>query len=178
MDVLNEVRLLKADLLSTECDWDKMKTSANRLREIGGSDAYDFFIGLLDLDYKYALSRNIAALTIMDIDDNKAVEPLINAILKKENINHNGTLVYALEKFDCSNKFKELFEILFYHGYEAKIGARHILAEQQFSFTQQDLIEIKSKWEELKLHPIKNYEDAKELIDEVVGRYLPYLEAN
>ena len=84
MDVLNEVRLLKADLLSTECDWDKMKTSANRLREIGGSDAYDFFIGLLDLDYKYALSRNIAALTIMDIDDNKAVEPLINAILKKE----------------------------------------------------------------------------------------------
>lgn len=174
----SEIEVLKASLLSD--DWGKMKASASRLLELEGDDVFDFLVGLLELDNKHNYSRNIAALTLVKMGDNRAVEPLFNAILKKENINYNGTLVYALEGLNCSLKFRDLFDILFYHGYEAKVSAHAILSEQQFLFDNEDIIYISATWDNIKSHPEIYNEggNSMALIEDAVTQYLPYLESN
>ncbi len=153
MDERQEIRQLKECLVSSAPEWEKMKKAAQRLYEIDGEAAFDYFIGLLDLDNEQNWSRNIAALMLRDIGDNRAVNPLFAAILKKENVNYNGTLVYALERLDCSGKFKELFEVLFYHGEAAQMSAYSILSEQDFLFDNNDLRWIKAEWESKKVNP-------------------------
>lgn len=81
---------------------------------------------------------------------------------------------------DCSDKLKEMFQILFYHGYEAQVHAEYILSTQIFEFTRQDILDIQITWEDLKLHPEKaiRFEETKEMIEHAVNGYLPYLESN
>src|SRR3982074_320396 len=113
---------------------------ADKLGKIGGKEVTDFLISLLVS--VVGLGCNRAALALEDIKDNMALEPLLTAIFKKQNHNYNGTMVFALQALDCSKKLKEIFRILFFETYEAKISAYAILCDQTFDFTKQDLIEI------------------------------------
>lgn len=144
---------------------------------MGGEEVFHFFIELLTLDNSHNIIRNVAALRLKEIGDNRAIEPLLRAVLKTENINFNGTLVYALSGFDCSQKLVTLFDILFYHGYEAKVMASGVIGEQIFEFSREDILEIKSKWEDIKQHPEKcpALEDSKKMIEDAVDGFLPYL---
>ncbi len=176
-DEQQELRQLKEYLVSSVPEWDKMKMAAQRLSEIDGEAAFNYFIGLLDLNNEQNWSRNIAALMLRDIGDNRAVDPLFTAILKKENINYNSTLVYALERLDCSRKFRELFEVLFYHGEAAQMSAHSILAEQDFLFDNNDLEGIKAEWESIKANSKgrpKN-EQVLEWMKGAVDQYMVYL---
>src|SRR5690554_2379648 len=93
-DKLNiEFEKLKQDVFSD--DWELVKSSADRLGQIGGDEVVDFLISLIALDNSGI--RNRAALALEDIKDNRALEPLLTAIFKKENHNYNGTMVFALE---------------------------------------------------------------------------------
>ena len=132
-------------------------------------------ISLLDLD-DYGI-RDRAALALEQIGDNKAVEPLFKSIFK--NHNYNGTMVFALESLDCSKHLKDIFKILFYEAYEAKMSAMAILDTQIFEFTSQELMEISDMWEDCKLHPekcpeIEDDEVNKEMQDSVDG-FMEYL---
>jgi hypothetical protein len=178
MEIQNEIELLKAEALSS--DWEKAEASMKRLVKIGGADVFDFSVSVLDLDNNYYRLRNLAANTLLDIGDNNAVVPLINAALKRENINYNGPFVYALRYLDCCGKLKEVFQILYYSGYEAQVHAAYILSTQIFEFTKQDILDIQMMWEDLKLHQEKavHYDDTKEMIENAVNGYLPYLESN
>ncbi len=122
--------------------------------------------------------RRLAALSLREIGNSSAVEPLLHNIFAKERINQNGTFVYALMALDCSKNIKEIFQILFYQGYEAKYHACEILEEQEFEFTRQDIHDIKAMWEDLKLHPEKGvcFENNKDMIEAIVTSYLPYLD--
>ena len=80
-----EIEKLKKDVFSD--DWELVKSSANRLGEIGGDDVVDFLISLISLDDSSI--RNRAALALEQIKDNRALEPLLTAIFKKENHNYN-----------------------------------------------------------------------------------------
>jgi len=91
-------------------------------------------------------TRNTSALKLRVLKDNRAIEPLLKAIFKVENKEDNGTLVYALQTLDCKHKLVELFKVLFYQGYEAKVMAHQILDEQIFEFTKNDLLEIRKMW--------------------------------
>lgn len=137
-----ELENLKNKIISA--DWETAKTAADKLIKTGSNDVLAFFINLLDSanpDH-----RNIAALALKDMRNDQAVNPLFEAIFKPENHNNNGTMVYALESLECKNHFVDLFKILFYESYEAKVSAYKILSEQIFEFNQEDLIQIQELW--------------------------------
>lgn len=171
-----EFEQLKKDIFSE--DWELVKSAADRLGEIGGDEVVDFLISLLSLENSGI--RNRAALALRDIGDNKAVKPLLKAIFKKENLNYNGTMVYALEALDCSKNLKEIFKILFYQGAEAKLSADTILSEQIFTFYREDILIIKRMWDDCKLHPEKcpDYDDidTREMMESAVEGFMRYLE--
>jgi len=170
-----EINKLKKDVFSGK--WELVKTAIERLSQIQGDIVVDFLISLLDLNDSGI--RNRAALALSDIKDNKAVKPLLQAILKKENHNYNGTMVHALESLDCSNNLKEIFTILFFEAYEAKISAYSILCNQIFNFTRKDILEIKKMWENCKLNPEScpgfENDETREMMQDVVDGYLFYL---
>ena len=171
----NEIEQLKKDIFSD--DWELVKTSADRLSKIGGDEVVTFLISLFKLNNSGI--RNRAALAIERLKDQRALEPLLEAIFKKENHNYNGTMVFALESLDCSKNLKEIFTILFYESYEAKLSASAILEDQIFDFTKEDLQDIKEMWTDLQLHPEKFPEfddkEVRELIQDNVEGYLSYL---
>jgi len=170
-----EVEQLKKGVFSD--DWELVKSSADRLGQIGGDVVVDFLITLIALDNSGI--RNRAALALEDIKDNRALEPLLTAIFKKENHNYNGTMVFALESLDCSQKLKEIFRILFYETYESKISAYAILSDQIFDFTKEDLLEIQNMWDDCKQHPDKCpcYDDieTREMMQDAVNGFMSYL---
>ncbi len=171
--MIEEIEQLKKNMFSS--DWELVKSSADKLGEIGGDEITDFFISLLDLDDSGI--RNRAALALEQIGDNKAVEPLFKSIFK--NHNYNGTMVFALESLDCSKHLKDIFSILFSEAYESKMSAIAILDTQTFDFTSQDLLDINMMWEDCKLHPekcpeIEDDEVKKEMQDSVDG-FMEYL---
>ena len=169
----DNIEQLKKNMFSD--DWEMVKSSADKLGEIGGDEITDFLISLLKLDNSEIRDR--AALALEQIGDNKAVEPLFESIFK--NHNYNGTMVFALESLDCSKHLTDLFKILFSEAYEAKISAMTILNTQIFEFTSQDLMNINKMWEDCKLHPekcpeIENEKVRKEMQESVDG-FMEYL---
>ncbi len=172
-----EIDQLKEDVLSD--DWHLADSSAVRLIEIGGDEVINFFISLIAEDN--STIRNRAALALRDIKDNRALEPLLKAIFKKKNHNYNGTMVYALETLDCSAKLKEIFKILFYQTWESKQSAYSILFAQIFTFTDNDILEIKKMWDYIKLHPEKypNYEEeeTRAMMQDTLDGYTGYFKS-
>jgi HEAT repeat protein len=184
MSTDQEIEKLKRDIFSD--DWDKMKQSVNRLFEIGGQQNLDYLVGLLDQSNSGV--RNAVALTFMDNKFNEGLEPLLKSIVKDENKNSRGTMVYALQALDCKNKLGELFDILFTatKNWEVQSGILTVLEEQEFEFTENNLIEIRQKWERLKDNwdelngikkgELKDYEIDKDIIQNFVDGYVSYLE--
>ena len=172
-----EVEFLK-NVVITENE--NVGDAVERLAWIGDDVALEFFLYLITLDNTRSDKRHLGTIGLRCLRDNRAVDPLFAAALKKENINYNGSLVYALTELDCSHKLRELFEILFYHGYEAQVHAYNILCDQTFEFSRQDIIDVKKEWQDLPLHPEKypRYNDSKNMIDDAVSWYLTDLEEN
>lgn len=140
--------------------------------------ATELFIELLESTDPQV--RNSVALGIYELKPQTSLEPLLRAIFKPDNHNYNGTLVYALEQLDCTHKLKEVFKILFYESYEAKMSAYAILDKQIFEFSRTDILEIKEMWEDLLANPEKchafNEGDTKDMIKDAVEGYMGYLE--
>ena len=172
----NEIENLKKVIFSKEKRIGL--AAADKLAKIGGDDGINFLIGLLELGN--VAIRNRAALALREIEDNRALNPLLKAIFKPENKNYNGTLVYALETLDCKSKLVEIFQILFYHQYESKMGACTILEEQIFEFTSNELLEIKGMWEDCNKNPEKaedfDKEEKKLAMQDVYDGFMIYLE--
>ena len=170
-----DINQLKKDVFSD--DWKFAKSAAKKLVKIGGDEIVDFFISLLSLD-NHSIIR-MAAWALDEIRDNKAVNPLLRSIFKKENYNYNASMVWTLSKLDCSNKLKEIFKILFYQAYEAKLYAHGILNEQIFTFSHEDILKIKKMWDDIKLNPKKcpGYDDeqTREMMQDGVDGFMGYL---
>ena len=175
--VNEEIAQLKRNVFSE--DRQLVKLSVDRLLELVGKDGLDFLISLLALDNPYL--RDIAALALADIKDNRALEPLLSAIFKTENHNFNGTLVFALQSFDCSQKLKDIFKILFYQDYESKIGAYTILSDQIFEFRKEDILEIGQMWRDCKKNSNQClcYDDieSQKMMQDTVDGFMEYLKS-
>ncbi len=89
--------------------------------------------------------RHEAALKLRDLGNNAAVEPLFAAIINPANVNHRGTLVYALQTLDCSNYFSQLFDLALFGGYEVQCGALTILEEQTMRTSLTELKDAETK---------------------------------
>ncbi len=77
--------------------------------------------------------RDDAAIELMEIGNPIAIGPLIHAILKPENVNHRGTLVYALSDFDCSGHLELLIDLVVTGNFEVSAGAFNIISEIHLS---------------------------------------------
>ena len=89
--------------------------------------------------------RNRAASALRDIGDDRAIEPLVNAIGVPENCNNRGSLVWALQTLDCCNLFPLLFDLGIEGNYEVRSMALMILDEQDFGVTPTILAVAKNK---------------------------------
>ncbi len=175
------IEKLKTKLFSD--NWEEGKEASNQIFEIGGQENINFLIGLLS--HSNDSLRNRVALTFRKYKFNEALEPLFLAINNPENQGKIGTLVYALQTLDCKNKLKELFDLVFFGNYEVKSGALQILEKQEFEFSENDLIQIKTKWDNCKLtwdeknhidpNEPKSFDLDKDLIQSFVDGYLNYL---
>lgn len=82
-----------------------------------------------DLESTSSSIRDEAALALMDIQAESAVEPLLKAISKPENVNHRGTLVYALSVFNCEQHLEIIVDLALTGNYEVAAGACSIISE-------------------------------------------------
>lgn len=71
--------------------------------------------------------RNKAALALMDLRNEAAVGPLLRAIAKPENVNHRGTLVYALGAFHCEASLEVLVDLALTGNFEVSVNAVGII---------------------------------------------------
>lgn len=60
--------------------------------------------------------RDVLAITLGDLQYQAARDVLIDLIFKPELSMHRGSLVYALEHFDCSEHYQKLVPLLFTQG--------------------------------------------------------------
>ncbi|RPD47603.1 HEAT repeat domain-containing protein [Hymenobacter sediminis] len=170
----DELTVLRQEALST--DWEKAKTACARLCEMPNDEALNVLIDLLE--QPTPRTRNLAALALRERADSRAVAPLLMAIRNPGNHSYNGTMVYALQTLDCRHHLKDLFEILFYESYEAKLMAMTVLEEQEFEFTVDDLTSIKHQWDNCKAHPTlcHGFDENHENIEYFVDGFMSYLE--
>lgn len=169
----NEIDSLKKDLYSNIEE--VAYKSIDRLAEIESDEIIEFLISILDSENP--IFRKRAAFTLRDIKDNRAVEPLFKAIFKKENFNYNGVLVYVLSDFDCQERLVDLFRILFYQDWECKQHAYHILSNNEFLFTKEDISLVINLWKDVLMNPDKCpcFDDTFEMIQDCVDGYSGYL---
>ncbi len=82
--------------------------------------------------------RNAAALALMEIGDDSAALPLLQAIEDEENFSDRSTLIYALTHFDCSKYFSRVFALALTNRTDVQSSAQNILFEQKFNLVKRE----------------------------------------
>jgi len=96
-----------------------------QVRNIGEAkvvEAVPYLIALLQKTNDCGL-RNLLALALADIGDQRALEPLIALIKSKTTVGCRGTLVYALQSLDCVSILVDLVEMAINGGLEVSCEA-------------------------------------------------------
>ncbi len=170
-----DIAQLKSDFLSG--DDQLARRASDQLATKAGDDGRDFLIS--SLGASTSRIRHLAALGIYESKDQRALKPLLRAILDPQNKNYTGTLVFALEALDCTDHLREVFDILFYQSYEAKMSAAAILSEQSFIVDNSLIQSIRSKWEAILLDPSQcpAFEDSRDDIQDIVDSYVQMVAA-
>ena len=166
---------LKTDFLGR--DGQLALRACDQLATNAGDDGRNFLISSLGSSEPQI--RNRAAVGIRESKDQRALTPLLRAILAPQNKNYNGTLVFALEALDCTVHFQQVFDILFYQSYEAKMSAAAILSEQSFIVNTGSIQSVKQKWEAILLDPSQcpAFEDSRDYIQDIVDSYVQMVAA-
>lgn len=115
---------------------------------------------LPDLESSIASIRDQAALALMELGNDAAVAPLISAITRPENVNHRGTLVYALGAFDCRDHVETLVDLALTGNFEVSTGAFLIIEEIEVSPLVLHRIEQHLRTVDLTLLPFEHSHDA------------------
>ena len=77
------------------------------------------------------LERNSLALELSDTKDTRVFQPLVELIQRPEILKNRGTLVYCLQKYDCSTIVDLLLELAEFGNFEVSAEAEIILDEQR-----------------------------------------------
>ncbi len=100
-------------------------------------DIYHFLIELLGSDEESM--RDIAAVTLAKTNDNRAIEPLFEAIKKKENENQRGVLVGCLAAFDIDAHFIDIFKLYLFGNFKVSAFAFDLLNTKSFDIRPRTL---------------------------------------
>jgi len=71
--------------------------------------------------------RNSIALTLSDIGNEEVVQPIIDVINDPKTLGYRGTLLYALEPFDCSAHLETLIYHLINGNFEVQAQAYQLI---------------------------------------------------
>ena len=81
----------------------------------------------------------------MQTSDQEYVEPLIKRIKELGPEEEIGTLVYALEDFDCSAILPDIVTLYLKGNFEVRQATTNILNKQSFKVTTKELNEIENE---------------------------------
>ncbi|MFJ7973818.1 HEAT repeat domain-containing protein [Psychrobacillus sp. NPDC096389] len=100
-----------------------------------------------------ALLRNSIALTLSDIGNEEVVQSLIDVINDPKTLGYRGTLLYALEPFDCSAYLETLIYHLINGKFEVQAQAYQLIESIKGELSEEVLlsciIEVKEELNEI-----------------------------
>ncbi|QDZ81101.1 HEAT repeat domain-containing protein [Priestia megaterium] len=128
------------DNLKKELNTDNSEKALETIEKIGSMQDPSTVPTLI----KYLVStdnnvvRDALAIALADIGDYQAIEPLIRLLKNPKTVKSRGTLLYALESFNCSNYAELITELLFEDNFEVSRQA-FILLEAQMLHISNDV---------------------------------------
>jgi len=136
---------LLVEQLSGELN-DKAYQASDSLGRIGSEAVVLAMIELLS--HPNPESRFMAARTLGLVKNNaEALIPLLEAIQNKANITQAGDLLVALEEFDVSSIYVELFKLYLFGSFKVSMIAKDLLNHKEFNITSRVLKKATKHWE-------------------------------
>ncbi|GAA6616378.1 HEAT repeat domain-containing protein [Scytonema sp. NUACC26] len=140
---------------------DLVVEAAHTLGDFGEHRSVDILIELLQKTTDPVI-RNAAAIGLRELGDERALEPIVSLINDPKTEGYRGTLIYALEGFDCSGLLPFLVEQVITGNFE--------VSHQAFSLIESIDIELDSETlnfctQRVKDALLENYEKADLLED-------------
>jgi HEAT repeat protein len=130
--------------LSGELSENAFKAS-DALGRIGSGEVVTAMIELLD--HPNPESRILSARTLGLVkNNNDALRPLLDAVKKKENSSIAGDLMMALERFDVSDIYVELFRLYLFGSYKVSMIAKELLDFKEFDISPRTLKKAQKHW--------------------------------
>ncbi|MEQ9164921.1 MAG: HEAT repeat domain-containing protein [Fulvivirga sp.] len=118
---------------------------SDTLGHIGKEEVLEAMIKLLS--HENDENRIIAARTLGKLKDNAAALPnLLDAIQTKENAHIAGDLLMALEGFDISDRFVEIFKLYLFGSFKVSRIAKDLLDYKEFDITPRVIKKAKKHW--------------------------------
>ena len=140
---MTNIEILITQLLDESND-NVHKTSDN-LGHIGTEEVIDAMIELLN--HPNLESRYLAARTLGLIEQNeKALDPMLDAIKNTENYSITGDLLMELEGFDLSKCYVEIFKLFLNGSFKVSNIAKDLLDHEEFDITPRVIKKAEKHW--------------------------------
>jgi len=119
--------------------------ASDALGRIGNEEVVDAMIQLLN--HTNPESRILAARTLgLLTNNNRALEPVLEAVKSKENNDIAGDLLMALEGFDVSTIYVELFKLYLFGTFKISTVAKGYLDFKEFDITPRVIKKAEKHW--------------------------------
>ncbi|KPB03127.1 HEAT repeat domain-containing protein [Bacillus sp. CHD6a] len=122
---------MEIELLRKALENDNQEVVYSLLEKIGKNkhnEAIPLLIHYLKCTHNHML-RNSIALSLSDIRNEVAIEPLIETINDPKTLGYRGTLLNALKPFDCSPHLETLIYHLLTGNYEVQMNSYQLIEE-------------------------------------------------
>ncbi len=124
---------------------EKAYKASDSLGRIGSADVVDAMIELLK--HQNPESRFMAARTLGLVKNNsKALVPVLEAIQQKENSAMAGDFLVALEEFDLSANYVDIFKLYLFGSFRVSMIAKNLLDHEEFDVTPRVLKKALKHW--------------------------------
>lgn len=122
---------LDLEILRKAIEGGNVEEAESKLEEVG-INKYENAVPLLIEYFKSTDNhrlRNSIAITLSDIGNEKAINPLIEMINDPKTLGYRGTLLYALKPFDCSAHLETLVYHLLTGNFEVQANSFQLIEE-------------------------------------------------
>jgi hypothetical protein len=135
------------NLFSRMCDKQEEEAFkfADKLAEIGGEELLNKLIELVkseDIECVHLAARALAKME----DNQSALDTIMDAIHDNSNRHQNGALVQALEGFDLSSSFVDIFRIYLFGNFKSSLLAKEYLDYVEFDVTPRVIKKAEKHW--------------------------------
>jgi HEAT repeat protein len=124
---------------------DNTYEASDSLGHIGTEETVIELVKLLK--HSNSESRILAARTLGLVKNNRmGLDPLLEAIAEPENASYAGELLVALEGFDVSGNYVDLFKLYLFGGFKVSMFAKELLDYKEFDITPRVLKKSLKHW--------------------------------